>query len=88
MDQEERFALQLQREGFEAGVQLWNGQIGIAVGPKGLHRRRMPPNVAGIFLPLWEINAPENRALIAGRKFQEIFESRPPDWKPYRSPLA
>lgn len=86
MDQEKVFAQQLEREGFDARGDLFNGQIGVIVGPKGLDLTRMPPGEIGIFLPLWEINAPENQALIAERKFQDIFENRPPDWKPYRRP--
>jgi hypothetical protein len=60
MDQEKVFAQQLEREGFDARGDLFNGQIGVIVGPKGLDLTRMPPDEIGIFFPLWEINAPEN----------------------------
>jgi hypothetical protein len=71
----------LRREGFDARTDLFNGQVGLIVGPNGLDPKRMPPETAGLFFPLRELNSVPNRALVEARKFHEIFENRPPDWK-------
>lgn len=71
----------LRGEGFDARTDLFNGQVGLIVGPNGLDPKRMPPDTAGLFFPLWELNYVPNRALVEARKFHEIFEHRPTDWK-------
>jgi hypothetical protein len=81
------FAAELTLEGFDAKSDLYNGQLGLIVGPKGLDPKRLPPETAGLFFPLWELNHPANRPLVAARKFHEVFENRPSDWqfnRPYQ----
>jgi hypothetical protein len=81
------FVARLRSEGFDARTDLFNGQVGLIVGPNGLDPRRMPPETAGLFFPLWELNYVPNRALVEARDFHGIFENRPPDWmfnRPYR----
>ena len=80
------FAEQLRRDGFDARGDLFNGQVGLIVGPKGLDRKRLPSDAKGLFFPLWELNHKANRPLVSARKFHEVFEGRPPDWlfnRPY-----
>jgi hypothetical protein len=77
----------LRREGIDANLSDEvdvDGQPSIDVGPKGLDPARMNLGETGICFRLWEINDPKNKALFAARKFHEIVESRPPDWKAYR----
>jgi hypothetical protein len=81
MDDLKDFADRLKREGFDAEVNLFNGQLGLIVGPKGLDERRLPPDTRGLFLPLWEINHPKNRGLVMNRDFHAIVEFRPSDWR-------
>ena len=86
-----RFADQLWREGFDASTDLFNGQVGLIVGPKGLDERRLPPEMAGLFFPLWEVNYQENRPYVEARRFHDIFENRPKDWtfnRPYQRSTA
>src|SRR5262245_33435654 len=78
---------ELRREGFDARTDLFNGQVGLIVGPNGLDRSRLPPDTAGLFFPLWELNYKPNRSLVESRRFHDIFESRPSEWqfnRPYR----
>jgi hypothetical protein len=70
-----------QGEGFDARVEHFNGQDGMRVGPKGLDPTRLKPGEKALFLPLWEINAPENSGLIVERNFHSIVENRRPDRK-------
>ncbi len=81
MDDLKDFADTLKQEGFDAEVNLFNGQLGLIVGPKGLDRRRLAPDTRGLFLPLWEINDPKNRELVVWRDFHAIVEFRPTDWR-------
>lgn len=81
MNDLEAFVAQLRREGFDARTDLFNGQVGLIVGPHGLDPKRMPPDTAGLFFPLWELNYTGNRPLVEARKFHEIFENRPSDWR-------
>ena len=84
------FAKRLKGEGFDARADLYNGQGGLIVGPKGLDPIRMPPDTRAFFFPLWELNHDSNRSLVDARKFHEIFEKRPPDWlynRPYPKDL-
>lgn len=81
------FLKHLRREGFDARGDVYNGQVGIIVGPGGLDPKRMPPDEIGIFFPLWELNHESNRPLIEARRFHEIVESRPENWqynRPYQ----
>jgi hypothetical protein len=85
------FAKQLRSEGFDAKADLYagpqGGQLGLIVGPNGLDSKRMPPDTAGLFFPLWELNYETNRPLVDIRKFHDIFEKRPQDWaynRPYQ----
>jgi hypothetical protein len=75
------FVADLRKEGFDARSDIFNGQIGLVVGPGGLDPARMPPNISALFLPLWEINSVPNRARIEARQFQEIIEKRPTGWQ-------
>ena len=87
MDDLGAFVARLRSEGFDARTDLFNGQVGLIVGPNGLDSKRMPPETAGLFFPLWELNYVPNRPLVEARMFHEIFERRPPNWKfniPYR----
>jgi hypothetical protein len=87
MDRLEEFVKQLRSEGFDARTDLFNGQIGVIVGPKGLDPKRMPPDEVGFFLPLWELNYEGIRELVARREFNEIVENRPQGWlfnRPYQ----
>ncbi len=87
MDDLDTFAQQLQNEGFDARANVFNGQVGLIVGPKGLDPKRMPPDTAGLFFPLWELNYKANMPLVEARNFHDLFANRPPDWKfdrPYR----
>jgi hypothetical protein len=89
MDDLGPFVANLRSEGFDARTDLFNGQVGLIVGPGGLDPKRMPPNTAGLFFPLWELNYAPNRPLVKARKFHDIFESRPTDWQfnhPYQNP--
>lgn len=79
------FVRQLQSEGFDARGDLFNGQVGVIVGPIGLDSRRLPPDEIGIFYPLWELNDPANRELVAGRKFHEIAAKRQPGWRVFQN---
>lgn len=81
MDDLGAFVARLRSEGFDARTDLFNGQVGLIVGPNGLDPKRMPPETAGLFFPLWELNYTPNRALVEARKFHEIFESRPLNWE-------
>jgi hypothetical protein len=81
MDDLGAFVTELRRKGFDARTDLFNGQVGLIVGPNGLDPKRLPPDTAGLFFPLWELNYNPNRALVEARKFHEIFESRPSGWK-------
>jgi hypothetical protein len=86
-----RFVSDLRREGFDARSDLFNGQVGLIVGPKGLDGNRMKPGDAAFFLPLWELNFEANRSLVAERRFHDIVEARPSDWefnRPYRDSQA
>lgn len=77
----------LRSEGFDARTDLFNGQVGLVIGPNGLNPKRMPPDAVGLFFPLWELNYVPNRELVERHKFHEIFEARPQGWKfnrPYR----
>jgi hypothetical protein len=88
MDALGSFVARLRGEGFDARTDLFNGQVGLIVGPKGLDPKRMPPDTSGLFFPLWELNYRANREFVEARRFHDIFESRPPDWKfnrPYHS---
>lgn len=81
------FVKQLRNEGFDVRGDVYNGQVGIIIGPKGLDPKRMPPDEIGIFFPLWELNHESNRPLVEARRFHEIVESRPQDWlynRPYQ----
>ena len=81
------FVAELRSEGFDARTDLFNGQVGLIVGPTGLDRARMPPETAGLFLPLWELNYTPNRPLVQARRFHDIHENRPSDWqfnRPYQ----
>lgn len=71
----------LRRDGFDARTDLFNGQVGLVVGPSGLNPKRMPPDALGLFFPLWELNYVANRELVEACKFHEIFEGRPQGWK-------
>jgi hypothetical protein len=71
----------LRKEGFDARSDIFNGQVGLIVGPVGLDPRRLPPDTAALFFPLWEINFMPNRELIERRRFHEVFENRPADWQ-------
>jgi hypothetical protein len=80
------FAKRLESEGFDARTDLYNGQVGLIVGPKGLDLNRMPPDTMGLFFPLWELNHTTNRPLVGARRFHDIFEHRPKYWafnRPY-----
>lgn len=81
MDQLGALVARLRSEGFDARADLFNGQVGLIVGPNGLDPKRMPPETAGLFFPLWELNYNPNRALVDARRFHEVFESRPSGWK-------
>ncbi len=81
MDDLGLFVARLRSEGFDARTDLFNGQVGLIVGPNGLDPRRMPPDTAGLFFPLWELNYTANRGLVDARRFHDIFENRPSDWK-------
>lgn len=81
MDDLENFASGLRSEGFDARADLYNGQLGLIVGPKGLDRRRIPPETAGLFFPLWELNHNSNRLLVETRRFHDLAEHRPKEWK-------
>ena len=84
------FVNQLKGEGFDAAGDVYNGQVGIIVGPKGLDRNRMPHNETGIFFPLWELNYWTNRPVVEERRFHDIVEVRPKDWlfnRPYTERL-
>jgi TIR domain-containing protein len=81
MDDLGKFAKTLQAEGFDATVSLVNGQLGLDVGPNGLDPSRLSPDTRAIFLPLWEINHPQNRDLVERRDFHAIGELRPSDWR-------
>ncbi len=72
----------LKAEGFDAKDDLFRGQIGVLVGPRGLDPQRLPPNAAAFFFPLWELNDPANLAAVASRDFHRIVENRAPGWKP------
>src|ERR1039457_394008 len=87
MDDLGPFVAALRSEGFDARADLFNGQVGLIVGPNGLDPNRMPPDTAGLFFPLWELNYTPNRALVEARRFHDIFENRSPDWqlnRPYQ----
>lgn len=80
------FVKDLKNEGFDARSDLFNGQVGLIVGPKGLEPERMNPGEAALFFPLWELNYEANRPLVAARRFHDIVKNRPSDWqfnKPY-----
>jgi hypothetical protein len=81
MDALEAFVAGLRSEGFDARADFFCGQVGLIVGPNGLDPKRLPPDTAGLFFPLWELNYNPNRALVEARKFHEIFESRHSGWK-------
>ena len=86
-DDLDTFAQQLTTEGFDARANLFNGQVGLLVGPNGLDPKRMPPDIAGLFFPLWELNHEVNRPLVVARNFHDLVANRPQDWKfdrPYR----
>jgi len=88
MDDLGDFVASLRNEGFDARFDLFNGQVGVIVGPCGLDTKRMPPDTAAFFFPLWELNYLPNRPLVESRRFHDIFEGRPPDWqftRPYQS---
>src|SRR5580704_8380933 len=74
------FVMRLRSEGFDARTDLFDEQVGLIVGPNGLDPRRMPPNTAGLFFPLWELNYTRNRVFVEDRKFHEICESLLPGW--------
>jgi hypothetical protein len=74
----------LRGEGFDARTDIFNGQVGLIVGPRGLDEKRIPPNTAALFFPLWELNYVPNRPLLEARRFHDVFESRPSDWQPNR----
>src|ERR1017187_4595582 len=77
------FARELRSEGFDARrIVLFDEQIGLMVGPKGLDPQRMPPGEEMLFFPLWELNYEANRPLVAARRFHEIVEHRPPEYRP------
>lgn len=76
-----RFADQLKSEGFDARTDIFNGQLGLIVGPGGLDARRMLHNEAALFFPLWELNCEANRPLVVERRFHDIVEHRPKDWQ-------
>jgi TIR domain len=81
------FAKQLSAEGFDARSDLFNGQVGLIVGPKGLEMDRVPPDEIGLFLPLWELNHVSNRELVIDRRFHDLVERRPAGWtynRPYQ----
>jgi hypothetical protein len=81
------FVRELRSEGFDARTDLLNGQVGLIVGPNGLDPQRLPPETAGLFFPLWELNYTPNRTLVQDRRFHDIFISRPTDWqfnRPYQ----
>jgi hypothetical protein len=79
------FIKQLRSEGFDARSDVFNGQVGVIVGPKGLDARRMPPDEIGIFHPLWELNDPANQRLVFERRFHDIAEKRQPGWTPFQN---
>jgi hypothetical protein len=81
MDDLGDFVAHLRSEGFDAREDLFNGQVGLIVGPRRLDVRRMPPNTTALFFPLWELNYVGNRTFVETRQFHEIFESRPSDWR-------
>lgn len=81
-----RFAEVLKAEGFDASEYFLGGQVGLVVGPAGLDPKRLPCGQLGFFLPLWEINAPRNRWMIARRQFHDLVENRPKGWEFNRPP--
>lgn len=81
MNQLGALVAELRSEGFDARTDIFDGQVGLIVGPNGLDPKRLPPQTAGLFFPLWELNYTANRVLVEARQFHNIFESRPPDWK-------
>ena len=74
-------AEQLRREGFEARDDIFAGQSGLLLGPKGLDPARMTEDQTTLFFPNWEWTDPANQERVAAREFHEIFENRPSDWK-------
>jgi hypothetical protein len=78
------FVTLLGDEGFDARCDLFNGQVGVIVGPEGLDSSRMPPETQGLLFPLWELNQRANRALVVERRFHDMFERRTPDWQLHR----
>ena len=90
------FVQQLRSEGFDARGDIFEGQVGVIVGPKGMDEGRMPiedmpfplsPGPAlALFFPLWELNKPANRRFVLERKVHEICEARPADWRPTLRP--
>src|SRR5260370_6682399 len=90
MDDLGTFVTLLRTEGFDARTDLFNGQVGLIVGPNGLDHKRMPPQIVGLFFPLWELNYKGNRSLVEARKFHYIFYNRPTDWqhnRPYQNQI-
>jgi hypothetical protein len=82
MDDLEQLAERLRREDFDARTDVFDGQVGLIVGPAGLELKRLPPGQTGLFLPLWELNHPANRPLVAAKQFHEIRDRRPANWQP------
>lgn len=76
-----QLAAQLRSEGFEAQGDLYNGWPGLLIGPKGLDSERVPSGLKALFFPLWELNTPANRSLVAARRFHDLYDNRPADWK-------
>lgn len=80
MDELDDFVEQLQQEGFDAKHDIFSGQEGVLIGPRGSDLRGSP-DAKALFFPLWELNDPRNQALVVERRFHEIKERRSPDWK-------
>ena len=68
-----QFAHDLSAEGIKSY------ELGVPVPGKGLQIGLMISAIG--FFPLWELNAPENAALITARDFAAIKASRPPNWE-------
>ena len=77
------FVKDLNAEGFDARSDIFNGQVGVIVGPKGLDPKRLPPDEIGIFFPLWELNDPTNFGFVTNRQFHDIVDQRKPGWTPF-----
>jgi hypothetical protein len=90
MDDLDLLVAELRKEGFDARVDIFNGQVGLIVGPSGVDPTRLPPDTAGLFVPLWELNYAGNRPLVEQSRFHDIVGGRPADWqlnRPYQDKI-